>query len=206
MCLCVIWHSIPQCKGNTPSNCFMWIVIELWWNKNRNVKSWVNKMNNYTPQREIFSFSYLGWTPCFKGLMWTSMLQHAEVFPADRMTPPSCWGSHHGAASCRVPPEVERALVTGHIIPGCWQGERGQPRCQGREGTEEVTGLGGGGMRRNGAPFIGLSLEWQAAQLWHWWCIPAHVGLSPHRQGWKDSHRNAVEGRPSTQNSVYPWF
>lgn len=110
---------------------------------------------------------------------------------------PPCLGPHHRSASCRVPPEEEWALVTGHIIPGCWQGERGQPCCQGREGTEEVTGVGGGGVRRNGGPFIEPFLEWQAAQLWHWWCIPAHVGLSPHRQGWKEDHRNVVEGRPS---------
>jgi len=37
-------------------------------------------------------------------------------------------------------------------------------------------------------------------------CIPVQVGLSPHRQGWKEYHRNVVEGRPDSQNSVYPSF
>lgn len=46
--------------------------------------------------------------------------------------------------------------------------------------------------------------EWCAAQLW--WYIPAHVGLSLHRQSWKQYHRNVVEGRPNTQNTVYPSF
>lgn len=157
--------------------------------------------------RIFFSFFKIKVTWPFQRFIWICTLNsllHQVTWQNDPR--PSCLGSHHGAASCRVLPEVEWALVTVHIIPGCWQGEGGQPCCQGREGKEEVTGVGGGGVSRNGAPFIRPFLEWQAAQLWYWWCIPAHVGLSPHRQGWREYHRNVVEGRASTQKSVYPWF
>lgn len=94
--------------------------------------------------------------------------------------------------------EEEWASVTGRIIPGCWQGggvsravrAEKEPR---RWWEWEEMGWGGMGLLSSGLSWV------TAAQLWHWWCIPAC------KQGRKDYHRNVVQ-RPSTHNSVYLSF
>lgn len=110
-------------------------------------------------------------------------------------TPP-CSSPHYRAGSC-----TRGGMGLGDRSHYTWvlTGWKGSAVLSGLRGNRGGDGSG----RRSGEEewsSFHRALTWvTAAQLWHWWCIPAH------REGWKNYHRNVME-RPSTHNSVYPSF